>query len=245
MNTAASLNQRLGANFMGGLMVLVSTTLGEILALAIKANVGIFSSINLGEKVGFIPANIATIGGNVQIGESLGLLDVPQLNAQASLSVSDVLKILQSSQTQSNPRMSLSEKEGLSALVNMNIQALVGISGKFVILLDSSISTNDVFAIVQTLSDVLGVSATAQVKGFPTVGFPVNQGISGSNNAILNAGQGLGILYSIVTVGDLGVIIIKGFVYTSDAAKFPVATRDDGNDVLTEDRSNTILVDDL
>jgi len=278
----ASLNKLLGIGTSGGLNLFYDIATARKLGVNLAANLSIFQSVALGRTIGFLPANIGMIGGSVSVAKALGLIDVPQLNAQASMSLQKILSILFSSTLAANDifviLQTLSEKLGISSSAQLDARPIVGIGERAFLLSGNNADMNT----ANTLHETRAVELSGGLLIYGNVIIPINlsflaqtlvslfQNVSIQNrfgisdsvianmNAglivaektgivenvfqVLNTGLGLNVLYSIVTTADEQIIIvIKGFVFASDAAKNTTSALDTSPGVSVTDLIKTML----
>lgn len=274
INPNASLLSHMGVSLSGGLNLLSNLTLAEKMGFSVLGNVSIYPSLTVGKDLAFVPANIALIGGSVSVGTALGLIDVPRLDAQASLAFLQALGINLSSAlstTQVEAVLALAERLGLSASAQLNSFPLVGLGERLFLLdannaslfgtnvlneakginvlggialqesvaipIDLNILTSKLIAKFGdvSLQERLGISDSVFANMQASVSLGETAGMGNTVNQILNAGLSINVVGSVLTISGLTVIIVKGFVFTSDATRNPVSTQDSSKTTSSSD----------
>lgn len=205
------INRLTGFNNAMGVGQFSVINLADVLGINLLKTVSIFPNISLGKKTGFVPANIALIGGSVSVAEALGLIDVPQLNAQARLTLQEKLANLFSSSLSGAALFeivqTLSDKLGITSSAKLNINPLVGI-GEKLFLTDGNIATLNT-ANSLTEKNIIGISGGLALFGNIAVpikeiflaqklvslfqGVSIQEKLGISDRAIANMNAGLGV----------------------------------------------------
>lgn len=274
INPNASLLNHMGVSLSGGLNLLSNLTLAERMGFSVLGNVSIYPSLSLGRDLAFIPANIALIGGSVSVGTALGLIDVPRLDAQASLALLKRLGVNLSSALSTNQVeavLALAERLGLGVSAQLNSFPLVGLGERLFLLdannanmfgtnvlheakginilggialqesvvipIDLNILTSRLIAKFGdvSLQERLGISDSVFANMQASVSLGETAGMGNTVNQILNAGLSINVVGSVLTISGLTVIIVKGFVFTSDATRNPISTQDSSKSSTTSD----------
>lgn len=176
INPNASLLSRMGVDLSGGLNLLSNLTLAERMGFSILGNVSIYPSLSLGRDLAFVPANIALIGGSVSMGTALGLIDVPRLDAQASLALLKRLGINLSSSITTNDvevLLEIAGRLGLGASAQLNSFPLVGL-GERLFLLDAN--NANVFG-TNVINEAKGINILGGLSIQDNVAIPIDLGL--------------------------------------------------------------------
>ncbi len=234
----SSLAKKMSLDLNGGLSFISSMSLSKALSLAASAGLGVFSSLDFGSGMGFVAINTASLGADVGISDSLGMGGSSDLSAQVQASLRKILGIESSAGFSFQGLVDLARVMGKTYSATTSVQAFINISRNIIVLFDADVTTNAVLVILETLSESLGISSSAQLDARPSVEIGKNVSFLSGNTAIMDVGSGMGIIYSVVTAGDTNVIIIKGFIFTSDFASSPITASNFSASALTSDREN-------
>ena len=202
-------------------------------------------------------SNIATLGTRVNISEIVSVIETATGNLIVSIPLSERSGISDTATVSIGKQVSINQITGFNNSTTLGMFSVINLSGKFTILhgvnlsaqsglsigerlfivTESSITTNQILLIVQTLSNVLGMSASAQANMQASLPISEQIGILEGASQVLNSGLGLGSVYSILTLSDTTVIIVTGFgyVFTQDLAKFLSSPSDTSSSVGTSD----------
>lgn len=274
INPNASLLAHMGVNLSGGLSLLSSLTIAERLGFSVLGQVSIYPSLILGRDLAFVPANISLIGGSVTLGQTLGLIDVPRLDALASVAFLQALGINLSSAlstTQVEAVLALAEHLGLGVSAQLNSFPLVGLGERLFLLdannanlfgtnvlnevrglniagglsiqdnvaipIDLNILTNKLISNLVNVSiqERLGISDSVFANMQASVSLDETAGMGNAVSQILNAGLSINVVGSVLTISGLTVIIVKGFVFTSDSTRNPVLAQDSSKTTSSSD----------
>lgn len=274
INPNASLLSVMGVNLSGGLSLLSDLALAERLGFSVLGQTSIYPSLILGRDLVFVPANIALIGGSVSLGQALGLIDVPRLDAQASLAFLQRLGINLSSSLTTNEIeavLALAETLGLSASAQLNSFPLVRLGERLFLLdtnnanlfgtnvlnevrgfniagglsiqdnvaipIDLGILTNKLISNLVSVSiqERLGISDSVFANMQASVSLGETAGMGNAVSQMLNAELSINVVGSVLTISGLTVIIVKGFVFTSDATRNPVTAQDSSKTASSSD----------
>ena len=218
---------------------------------------GAGGSLTILERESVFASNIATLGTRVNISEIVSVIETATGNLIVSIPLSERSGISDTATVSIGKQVSINQITGFNNSTTLGMFSVINLSGKFTILhgvnlsaqsglsigerlfivTESSITTNQILLIVQTLSNVLGISTSAQANMQASLPISERIGILEGASQVLNSGLGLGSVYSILTLSDTTVIIVTGFgyVFTQDLAKFLSSPSDTSSSVGTSD----------
>lgn len=252
-----SINQLTGFNNSTTLGMFSVINLGDKLAILHGANLSAQSRLSLSEREGLSTSavlkvfpvtvllereGITTSGGlavmiSASIAERLSILETLGVGVQARLTITEREALSTSTILNSFPNLIVTERDGITLGGNLNISNATGLNERLFILSESSVTSNVIVLIVQTVSERLGVSSSVQMNMNASLPFSEKTGIENQVFQIINPSTGLGVLYSIVTSEGQNVIIVSGFgyVFTTDSMKSNSISGDTSLSVQTGD----------
>lgn len=202
-----------------------------------SASTGAFSVINLADRLAILHGVNLTAQSRLSLGEREGVSASVNLTSRVAVLIAERLGIANSLTVAIFPIVGISEREGFSVVGNLVVASNTSLNKRLFVVTESSVDTSQIVAIVQTLSNSLGLFASAQANMLASLPISERAGISEGVSQLLNSGLGLGAIFSIVTLSDTNVIIVSGFgyVFTQDLAKFLSAPSDTSSSVETGD----------
>lgn len=246
--------ERLGFSVLGNVGVYPSLTLGRDLAF-IPANIALIGgSVSIGQSLGMIDVPNLNAQAALSFLQSLGITLSSALSTQtveAILNLAESLGISTAAQLNSFPLVGINNKlflvdannanmfgsNVLSEIRTLNILGGISIQENVVIPIDFNLLTSKLVSVFGNVNvqGRLGISDSVISNMQASVALGEVAGMGNAVNQILNAGLGISIVGSVLTISGINVIIVKGFVFTSDLTRSSVLPTDSSKTASTSD----------
>lgn len=237
--------EKLGFSLLGNVGVYPSLTLGRDLAF-VPANIALIGGdVSLGQALGLIDVPNLDAQAALSFLRSLGINLSSELSTnqvEAILALAHDLGISTSAQLNSFPLVGIDQKlflvdannanmlgsNVLSEIRALNILGGIAVQENVAIPIDFNLLTSKLVSIFGnlTVADRLGISDSAIADMQAAVSLGEVAGMGNAVNQLLNAGLTISVVGSVLTISGINVIIVKGFVFTSDSAKNSLSTSD-------------------
>lgn len=251
--------EKMGFSVLGNVGVYKNVNVGERLAF-VPANIALIGgSVSIGQAMGLIDVprldaqaalvfleregiflssalSSQTVQAILTLAEKLGISEAAQLKSYPLVGIGERLFLVESNNANMFGRNALSEIRAVSVLGGLSIQKSV------VIPIDLDILTSKLLSIFKTanVGEKLGLSDSAVANMQAAINLGEKSGMGNAVNQILNAGLSISVVGSVLTISGINVIIVKGFVFTSDSSRDSVSSQDSSNTVSTSDTSSSV-----
>lgn len=255
----SSLNKVLTLSDFAVVGIYPSLTLNRDLAF-VPANIALVGgSVSIGQALGLIDVPRLDARSSLSFLQSLGINLSSALSAnqvQAILTLAEKLGLGTSSQLNSFPLVGVNQRvflvdannanmlgsNVLSEIRTFNVAGGIAVQDNVSIPIDLNILTNKLVAIYGnvTVQERLGISDSVFANMQAIVALGEKAGMGNTVNQLLNAGLTINVVGSVLTISGLTVIIVKGFVFTSDSARNSLSTSDYSSTSLGSDSANSV-----
>lgn len=252
--SSLSIAEKMGIVLFGNVGVYPSLSLGRDLAF-VPANIALIGgSVSVGQSLGFIDVPNLNAQATLNLLQSLGINLSSALSSQtieAILTLAEKLGITTSAQLNSFPLVGINNKlflvdannanmlgsNVLSEIRTLNILGGLSIQENVLIPIDFSVLTSKLISVFGNVNvqGKLGISDSVIANMQASVALGEVAGMGNAVNQILNAGLSISVVGSVLTISGINVIIVKGFVFTSESTRSSVAPQDSSKPASTSD----------